>query len=146
MSRERPGKYFMNQPILNLATALRDDQWEKLEPLLRSKGTDSRNPDHSNRLFIDALLWYLSVGCTWMDLPARFGKWNTIFIRLKRWNESGYWRQLAEDLRDDCELCALVQKIENHCEQRKAMAIRAAARKAARETYYVSHLQGDQNA
>ena len=136
----------MNQAIFKSATALRDDQWEKLEPLLKNKGIDSRNPERSNRLFIDALLWYLSVGCTWMDLPARFGKWNTIFIRLKRWNENGYWRQLAEDLRDDCELCALVQKIEDQCEQRKAMAIRAAARKAARETYHVPRLQDDQNA
>jgi transposase len=136
----------MNQPIFKSVATLRDDQWEKLEPLLKNKGIDSRNPERSNRLFIDALLWYFSVGCTWADLPARFGKWNTIFIRLKRWNENGYWRQLVEDLRDDGELCVLLQKIEGHCEQRKVMAIRAAARKAARETYSISPVRDEQNA
>ena len=72
-------------------------------------------------------------------MPAKFGKWNTVFIRLKRWNESGYWRELVEDLHDDYELCALVQKIEDHCEHRKAMAKRMADRKMAREIYKSSH-------
>ena len=100
-----------------------------------SKGRNFRNPDRNNRLFIDALLWYLSAGCTWTDLPAKFGKWNTVFMRLKRWSESGYWRELVEELADDCELCALVQQIEDHCERRKTMAKRMADRKMARESY-----------
>jgi|GEM_PF-1219414 len=130
----------MSQSDLKAAMVLRDDQWEKLEPLLLSKGRDFRIHERNNRLFIDALLWYLSAGRAWTDLPEKFGKWNTVFMRMKRWSESGFWRELVEDLRDDCELCALIQKIEEHCEHRKTMAKKIADRKMAREIYKSSRI------
>lgn len=37
-------------------------------------------------------------GISWEDLPARFGKWNSVWRRFDRWCENGVWETLARTL------------------------------------------------
>ena len=48
------------------------------------------------RSTIDACLWIASSGKSWRDLPARFGKWNTVYRRFATWSREGRWRLLAD--------------------------------------------------
>ncbi len=48
---------------------LRDDQWEKLEPLLPGKVGDRGATAQDNRLFVEAVLWIVRTGSPWRDLP-----------------------------------------------------------------------------
>ena len=43
----------------------------------------------SNLTLINAVLYIAENGCKWRALPERFGNWNTIYMRLKRWSEKG---------------------------------------------------------
>ena len=40
-------------------------------------------------LFLNALLYAIENGCKWRKLPEKYGKWNTIYQRARRWQRKG---------------------------------------------------------
>ena len=80
---------------------LRDDQWERVAPLLPGKASDAGRTASDNRLFLDAVLWIARTGSHWRELPGEFGKWNSVFQRYNRWSEKGVWERIFEALADD---------------------------------------------
>jgi transposase len=70
---------------------LRDDQWERIEPLLSGKASDCGVTGKENRLFLEAVLWICRTGAPWRDLPEDLGNWHTIFTRYNRWSKKGRW-------------------------------------------------------
>ena len=73
---------------------LRDEQWERVAPLLPGKVGDPGQSAADNRLFLEAVLWIARVGAPWRDLPASFGKWNSVFKRFRRWARRGVFEQI----------------------------------------------------
>ena len=62
--------------------ALSDADWQRLAPLLPGRpGTRGRS-GVDNRRFLDAVNYVARNGGPWRDLPARYGKWNTVWQRL----------------------------------------------------------------
>lgn len=51
-----------------------------------------------NRFFVDAVLWIHRTGAPWRDLPERFGLWNSVWRRFRRWCAQGVWEQLIKEL------------------------------------------------
>ena len=43
----------------------------------------------SNWDALKVLLCQAANGCVWRALPARFGRWHTVYMRLHRWAQSG---------------------------------------------------------
>ena len=43
---------------------------------------------------IEAMLYILRVGCPWRDLPAYFGKWQSVYTRWRRWCRCGLWSKM----------------------------------------------------
>jgi transposase len=117
---------------------LRDDQWEKLEPLLLgaqgAPGVSGRN----NRLFIEAVLLHVSDRRCWSELSPEFGGWNAIYMRFRRWNQSGFWHQIVQDLDGQEELRIAMGKIARYADQQTENAVRRKNRKIEREIYAVS--------
>ena len=68
--------------------ALRDDQWERLEPFVPVAGRAGTVHAATTR-FVDALLWMARSGARWRDLPERFGPYQTVKRRYYRWIENG---------------------------------------------------------
>ena len=52
-------------------------------------------------MFVEAVLWIARTGSPWRDLPAQFGKWNSIFVRFNRWSKTGVWQRIFAALSDD---------------------------------------------
>lgn len=44
------------------------------------------------------MLYVLRVGCPWRDMHERYGKWNSVYVGLRRWAEQGVWDALLETL------------------------------------------------
>lgn len=87
-----------------------------------------------NRLFIEAVFWYMAAR-RWRDLPPEFGKWNTAYMRFRRWNLSGSWHRLAEEVQDDAELQAQFEKIVAHANRLRQRAIQKASKNGMRQAY-----------
>ena len=73
---------------------LTDEQWERLEPLLPTRG----RPGRDARLFLDAVLWVAKTGIPWRDLPERYGHWDSVRRRFSRWSKAGRREAFAEAL------------------------------------------------
>ena len=82
---------------------LRDDQWERLGPMLPGKASDPGRTGGNNRLFIEAVLWVARTGSPWRDLPAEFGLWNSVYMRFARWSNSGIWQNVFAELAKDAD-------------------------------------------
>jgi transposase len=63
-----------------------DGQWKRIEKLCVGKPEDPGGTGANNRMFVEAALWIARTGCPWRDLPAIFGKWNSVFVRFNRWS------------------------------------------------------------
>lgn len=83
---------------------LRDDQWERIEPLLSGKAGDPGCTARNNRRFVEAVLWIMRTGSPWRDLPAGFGHWHRTYVRFSRWRESGVWERMATAMHGDADL------------------------------------------
>ena len=72
-------------------------QYPKIRPLLPVQRGNVRI---SNIDFINAVLYVLENGCKWRALPERFGKWQTVYARFRRWFSSGVLERLFAALRE----------------------------------------------
>ena len=77
---------------------LSDVEWWIIEGLLPAERGRKSRPAHDNRRFLNGMLHVLRVGCPWRDMHERYGKWNSIYVRFRRWAEHGVWDALLETL------------------------------------------------
>lgn len=82
---------------------LRDDQWTRIEGLLPGREDTVGVTAKDNRLFVEAVIYRYRAGIPWRDLPERFGDWNTIARRHKRWSDGGVWQRVFEHLAEDAD-------------------------------------------
>src|SRR3954454_22732526 len=93
----------LNREVALDRMVLRDEQWERLAPLLPGKVGDPGQSAADNRLFLEAVLWVARVGAPWRDLPESFGKWNSVFKRFRRWARRGVFEQIFTALSEDAD-------------------------------------------
>ena len=69
--------------------------WARIKGLLPRRG-----PKADNRRFLNAVLWIDRTGAPWRDLPSRFGKWNTVWRRFRRWAGADVLGRVLAAVRD----------------------------------------------
>jgi transposase len=80
-------------PVTSPSYQLSDAQWEKIRGLLPTNGgRGGQWFDH--RMMIDAILWVLSDGGRWRNVPERFGPWQTVYDRFRKWTREGLWDKI----------------------------------------------------
>ena len=79
--------------VTSPAYQLTDLPWEQIRDLLpKNGGRGGQWKDH--RLMIDGILWALSDGGRWRNLPDRFGPWPSVYDRFRRWTRKGLWDRI----------------------------------------------------
>ena len=83
-----------------MPSQITDALWVELAPLVarakRSRaGAPAAIPD---RTVPDALLYLADSGCKWRPLPERFGAWDAVYNRFRRWLAAGVFERLFADL------------------------------------------------
>ena len=79
---------------------LSNEQWEVIGALLPAERGRKSRPAMDNRRFLNGMLHVLRVGCPWRDMHERYGKWNSVYVRFRRWAEQGVWDAILETLVD----------------------------------------------
>jgi transposase len=81
---------------------LTDAQWALLEPLMPAQPRQGhRWSDH--RLIMDGVFYRTRTGTPWRDLPERFGPWQTVYNRHRRWSADGTWERILAALQAGCD-------------------------------------------
>ncbi|MEM7560061.1 MAG: IS5 family transposase [Planctomycetota bacterium] len=80
---------------------LTDSQWVLIASHLPGKAEDPGRTAEDNRLFVNAVLFVLKTGIPWSDLPARYGKPNSVWKRFDRWCNKGVWEQVFRELGEE---------------------------------------------
>ena len=116
---------------------LSDAQWARIAPLLPGKPGDPGRSAADNRLFVEAVLWLVRTGSPWRDLHERFGNWNSVFRRFRRWAQKGVFESLFKSLSDDPDfeyaiIDGTIVRVHQHgAGARGGLAIRPSADRAA---------------
>jgi transposase len=79
---------------------LSNDQWKVIGVLLPPELGRKSRPAMDNRRFLNGMLHVLRIGCPWRDMHERYGKWNSVYVRFRRWAEQRVWDAILETLVD----------------------------------------------
>ena len=70
---------------------LTDQEWNQIAPLLPpEKSNRPGRPSKDNRTMLNAMVWIARSGAPWRDLPERYGPWETVYSRFRKWIEDNY--------------------------------------------------------
>jgi transposase len=74
---------------------------EQRNKIIRLFPKQRGNVKVSNSVFLDALIYVCTNGCTWRSLPPSFGPWHTIYVRINRWAKNGVLERIFHVLREE---------------------------------------------
>lgn len=75
---------------------LTDDGWARISPLLPTQRRGGKWAEH--RTVLNGMFWVLNSGAQWRDMPDRYGKWETVYGRYRRWTREGLFDRILERL------------------------------------------------
>jgi transposase len=82
---------------------LTDSQWQRIAPLL-PKPKKTGRPRRDERETINGILYILSTGCRWKDLPHDVrSSPSTCNRRLLEYDKKGYWQRIGQELMKEAE-------------------------------------------
>src|SRR5687768_6809587 len=67
-------------------------EWARLGPLLPPRKPG--RPRKDDRPVVNGILWKLATGAPWRDLPERYGPWQSVYTRFRRWARAGAWDRI----------------------------------------------------
>ena len=83
---------------------LNEEEWERVRDFLPGREGHVGVTAKDNRLFINGVIWIARSGAPWRDLPERYGKWNSVARRFRRWAKSGVWKRVFQELSLEADL------------------------------------------
>ena len=84
-------------PVTSPTYQLSDAQYGQIKGFLPKNGhRGGQWKDH--RLMIDGILWALSDGGRWRNVPDRFGPWQSVYDRFRNWTRKGLWDRILRHL------------------------------------------------
>jgi len=79
-------------------TVLTDRMWARIENMLPGRKSDPGGTAADNRLLLEAVPVRFRTGSPWRDIPERFGNWNSVSRRFRRWVISGVFKRIFNAL------------------------------------------------
>jgi len=83
---------------------LTDDEWNRIADLVPPENTGKQGrPRKSNRVILNGIIRITRSGAPWRDLPERYGPWETVYSRFRKWIEDGILDNIFRVLSLDAE-------------------------------------------
>ena len=87
---------------------LTDEEWNQIVSLLPPENSGKQGrPSKCNRTILNGIVWIARSGAPWRDLPERYGPWQTVYSRFRKWMEDGILDNIFRVLSLDAELSEL---------------------------------------
>jgi transposase len=102
-------KYGIINAVIKMAAVKRryelsDEEWERIKDLLPSDKLEKQGrPPKPNRDMLNAILWIARSGAAWRDMPERYGPWETVYTRFKKWSEQHVFEEIFSILSIDAD-------------------------------------------
>ncbi|NEA82614.1 IS5 family transposase [Actinospica acidiphila] len=75
---------------------LTDQEWKLLAPLIPQAATG--RPRVSDRQVINGMVYKIRTGISWRDLPERYGPWQTVYTRFRRYAIDGVFTRALQQI------------------------------------------------
>jgi transposase len=75
-----------------------EEEWALLDQVIPKSTAKTGRPTRDRREMLNGLLWILSTGAQWRDLPERFGPWETVYTTFSRWRKAGVYDAILDVL------------------------------------------------
>ena len=75
---------------------LTDEEWKRIKEILPEAKRTGR-PQIDLRAAFNGLLWLLKSGAPWRFLPAKYGKWNSVYKKFRQWTSAGIFTTLTKN-------------------------------------------------
>ena len=83
---------------------LTDEEWNCIDSLLPPENSGKQGrPSKCNRTILNGIVWIARSGAPWRDLPERYGPWQTVYSRFRKWIEDGILDNIFRVLSLDAE-------------------------------------------
>lgn len=84
---------------------LTDNEWNRIADLLPAEFTGKQGrPRKNNRVILNGIIWIARSGAPWRDLPERYGPWETVYSRFRKWIDDGILDNIFRVLKLEAEL------------------------------------------
>jgi len=87
---------------LRYASDTTDQEWVLIEAELPPAKKLGRPRTTELREVVNALLYMLTTGCQWRQLPKEFPAFSTVQRFFYRWRDEGLWQRINHDLLCGC--------------------------------------------
>ncbi|MGW6216345.1 IS5 family transposase [Streptomyces sp. NPDC055109] len=99
--REILGSVFKGHQVVDHGRVIRrheltDLEWELLAPLIPRAATG--RPRVPDRQVINGMVYKIRTGVSWRDLPERYGPWQTVYTRFRRYALDGVFAQALQQI------------------------------------------------
>ena len=86
---------------------LTESEWnrikDKLPPERLKQGKRGRPTKCDNRKVMNGILWIARGGASWRELPERYGPWQTVYSRFRKWRDMGVFEAIFQALSIDAD-------------------------------------------
>lgn len=72
---------------------------------------------------VNGVLLRARTGVPWPDLPERYGPWQTVYERQRRWSADGTWQRILADLQTEADAADLDGVLAREVEQEREWAV-----------------------
>ena len=92
---------------------LTEEEWAKLEKLLPKKKMG--RPCLDLRRTLSGIKWILKTGSPWHALPPKFGNWNSIYHKFRKWCSLGLFERMMKIINADKDNSTLLELDSTFC-------------------------------
>src|ERR1700734_927090 len=105
---------------------LMDEQWNRLSCFFPANGRRG-GQWKEHRTVVNGVIWILSSGAAWRDLPPRYGPFQTVHRRFLGWRRDGTWERILAALRLEADAQGLIDWEQWNADSTSIRATRHAA-------------------
>ena len=81
---------------------LTESEWDQIKDMLPpehpKEGKRGRPAKCDNRSAMNGILWIARGGAPWRELPERYGSWQTVYSRFRKWRDMGVFEAIFQAL------------------------------------------------